>query len=384
MKTAATIMTHKDATNIWPVPTGCPRQPHVHLPRCTAAGFTLIELMVAMTLGLILLAALTQIFATSRGTYKLNEGLSRVQETGRFAYEFISKDVRMAGFSGCLNKSIAVTNHLNNPADFMTNFAPGNYLTGHTYVGPGTALADWEPDLPAAYFIVGEVVAGTDVLVVRRAEQTSIKIKGPMIDTSASLLIDGNPTGLKQFDIVMLGDCESADIFQITGPASLNGSGDNVLTHNIGAGTPGNATQILSKAYKGNAEILKLITRVYYIARRGNVATNPPALFRKELDGSSGAIANDLELLEGVENMVVFFGEDTDNDRVANQYRRADTVANFNNVVSARIGALVRTATTVDLKPDTKIYNVADTTIGPLNDKFRRQVYTSTIMLRNP
>ncbi|MCR4300973.1 MAG: prepilin-type N-terminal cleavage/methylation domain-containing protein, partial [Sulfuricaulis sp.] len=100
----------------------------------TEGGFTIVELLVAVTIGLIILAGLSQLFATSRGTYKLDEGLSRMQETGRFAFEFISKDVRMAGYSGCLNKSITVKNNLNTPTDYMTDFGPGKHLTGHAYV----------------------------------------------------------------------------------------------------------------------------------------------------------------------------------------------------------------------------------------------------------
>jgi len=350
------------------------------------AGFTIVEMMVAVTIGLIILAGLSQIFATSRATYKVDEGLSRMQETGRFAYEFISKDVRMAGYSGCLNKSVTVTNNLDTPTDFMTDFGPGKHLTGHAYVGPGNAPSAWEPDLPAAYFVAGEVVENTDVLVIRRAAEAGVKIEDPMPDTSADLKISGNPTKLNQFDIVMIGDCESADIFQITGPASLDGSNDNNLNHNAGVGTPGNLVKPFSKAYKNNAEILKLVTSIYYIGRRGNVATNPPALFRKELAGTTGggSIAVSQELLEGVERMNVMFGEDTDNNRVADQYKRANNVTNFANVLNARVGILVRTVATVESQPDPKTYDVAGVSYGPVNDKYRRQVYNSTISLRNP
>ena len=55
--------------------------------------------MVALTIGLILLAALTRLFVTSRSTYTLEEGLARVQESGRFAMEFLAQDIRMAGTS---------------------------------------------------------------------------------------------------------------------------------------------------------------------------------------------------------------------------------------------------------------------------------------------
>ncbi|MCR4302392.1 MAG: PilW family protein, partial [Sulfuricaulis sp.] len=291
-----------------------------------------------------------------------------------------------------LNKSITVKNNLNTPTDYMTDFGPGKHLTGHAYVGPGNAPSAWEPDLPAAYFVADEVVENTDVLVIRRAAETGIKIKDSMKDASdnpdpsANVKITGNPSGLNQFDIVMLGDCESADVFQITGPASLGGSGDNVLTHNSGVGTPGNFVKPFSKAYDNNAEILKLVTSIYYVGRRGNVATNPPALFRKELAGTTGggSIAVSQELLEGVEIMNVMYGEDTDNNRVADRYFRANNVTNFANVLNARVGIVVRTVATVESQPDTKIYDVAGVSYDPVDDKYRRQVYNSTITVRNP
>ncbi len=89
------------------------------------------------------------------------------------------------------------------------------------------------------------------------------------------------------------------------------------------------------------------------------------------------------ELVEGVENMQVYYGEDTDGDSVANIYRKADTVTNWSNVVAIRIGLLVRTPGNVDTYVDTKTYMVADTNVGPFNDNRQRRVFSSTIELRN-
>lgn len=356
-------------------------------------GLSLVELMVAITIGLIILAAVSQIFITSRATYTYEEGMSRVQESGRFAIDFITQDVRMAGYTGCLNKATTVANSLDSPTNYVSNYVVGQHLTGHTYTGSGgSALSDWTPALPGTdsegivYFSANEVEPRTDVLVVRRGSENSVRPDGPMTpDSSASIDITGNSVGLSQFDIVMVSDCKRADIFQLTGPASLGTTGTNTLVHNTGAtGLPGNSTQILSFAYGTDAEIMKFITRMYYISRRGGnvtTSTNPPALFRKEF---TGGVYVSQELVEGVESMRVLFGEDTDNDKVANIFNRANAVGTWGNVVSARIGLLVQTATSVDAADDIKAYNVAGTTLGPFNDKRRRHVYTSTIQIRNP
>lgn len=63
-----------------------------------AAGFTLVELMVAMAISLFLLAALVQIMSGSTQTFRANQGLSRIQEGGRYAMEIIGRQIRSAGY----------------------------------------------------------------------------------------------------------------------------------------------------------------------------------------------------------------------------------------------------------------------------------------------
>lgn len=353
------------------------------------AGLSIVELMVALTIGLILLAALTRLFAVSRSTYILEEGLARVQESGRFAMEFLAQDIRMAGYIGCASSTnTTVQNHLNNPTDYGVDSTQN--FSGHRYTGSGSspsALTDWTPALPGTvngvvYFSAGEVEPNTDVLVTRRASETGIKLGAAMANTSAVLQIDANPGGLVNNDIVMVSDCSNADIFQITGPATF-GAGTNNLVHNTGAGTPGNATQPLGKVYTGDAQVMRLITRVYYIGRRSNSTNNPPALFRKEL--TTSAAMNAEELVEGIEALRFAYGEDTDStsDKVANIYRSASSVSDWSRVISVRVGLLAATTANVDPNTDTRIYTLANDSAGPYNDKKRRRVFNSTIKLRN-
>lgn len=343
-------------------------------------GFTLTELMIATTIGLIVLTAVAQVFATSRATYRATEGLSRLQENARFGMHFLTWDVRMAGFMGCLQKSTIVTNHLNNPADYATNFVLGQFVNGHSYTGSGSSLSDWTPALPAAYFTAGEVVPGTDVLVIRRGSDKGQRVLPPYMPTPSAALHIQTGNGLAVNDIVIVSDCKSADLFQITGPTDPDPTG--TLNHNTGAVSqgPGNATQDLSKSYQGDAEILKLITNIYYIGRRNNDPTNPPALFRKELD-KGVVIAN--ELVDDVDSMQVYYGEDTDGDGKANTYGKADEVTNWANVATTRLGLLVRTPSNIGTDLDTRVYPVVGTLIGPYNDRRQRRVFTSTIELRN-
>lgn len=66
-------------------------------------GLSLVELMIAMVLGLIIISAVLYVFAANRASYSHQESLSHIQESGRFALELLSRDIRMAGFIGCGN-----------------------------------------------------------------------------------------------------------------------------------------------------------------------------------------------------------------------------------------------------------------------------------------
>ena len=68
-------------------------------------GISLIEIMIALLIGTFLLGGVLQIFIGGKQTYRMQESLSRLQENGRFALDFIGRDVRMAGYWGCLNRS---------------------------------------------------------------------------------------------------------------------------------------------------------------------------------------------------------------------------------------------------------------------------------------
>ena len=89
-------------------------------------GLSLIELMIALLIGSILMIGVVQVFAASRTAYQLSEGMSRVQENGRFALDYLQRDIRMAGHFGCVNDQArgqingALNSHFaaNGPMDF--------------------------------------------------------------------------------------------------------------------------------------------------------------------------------------------------------------------------------------------------------------------------
>lgn len=74
--------------------------------RSRATGFGLIELMIALVLGLLVIGAAFAVFQSNQASYNANEGLNRIQESARVAFELMSRDLRSAGGSACSNQSV--------------------------------------------------------------------------------------------------------------------------------------------------------------------------------------------------------------------------------------------------------------------------------------
>jgi type IV pilus assembly protein PilW len=338
-------------------------------------GLTLIELMVAMIIGLVLIAGVVQIYLSTKQSYRLQENLGRMQENARFALDFISYDARMAGYRGCAGPDTPLTNTLNNNTSFAWNFRTA--VQGFSRSADG----NWTPGTPPTV-IANDAVVDSDVLVTRTAEGPGVRVTNhpaggndPNLPGSANLQVPANH-GFKQCDILMVTDCEEAAVFQVTSVAS-----GNALVHNTGAvpqcsGGPGNATKQLGKNYEVSGEVIRLTTKVYYI-RMG--AGGLPGLWMQSGAGPSQ------ELIQGVERMRVLYGVRTAlSDALV--YRPAANVSDWGDVVSIRVSLLVQS-------PENNIVTEQQQYIFPgssgnpetidASDRRLRQVFASTIGLRN-
>ncbi|MGH8579232.1 MAG: PilW family protein, partial [Gammaproteobacteria bacterium] len=318
-------------------------------------------------------------FVSNKQAYRVQEGLARLQENGRFAIDFITRDVRGAGFAGCAGSTTTVVNTLNNASSYAWDFDLA--VQG----AEATSATAWTPALDAS---IVSAQGGRDVLTVRRALGDPVTVtKHPGGDPPGSADIQVVSTqGLSDFDIVMITDCSDAAVFQITNVNT--GGGNNNIVHNTGVGSPGNATKALGKDYTGTGEIVRISTITYYIGSvipsAGSTFCPPgrpecPVLFRQV-----GAAAAE-ELIEGVQDMQIRYGVDTDGDRVANQYLQANAVADFNNVVSVRLDLLLQTMED-NLTNAPQRYTYDNGTCGggctPADRRYR-QVFSATIGLRN-
>lgn len=335
--------------------------------RPTQRGFSLPEFMIAITIGLIVLAAMGTVYVSSRRSYRMQDNSWQLQDSGRFALEYLIKDLRMAGFRGCNSGAITPVNTLNNGTAFDYAFSVG--LQGSEATGPST----WAPALDAAITSASPApLGGRDVITVRRALEPGIGVTAPfMPDSAAALHVDPN-NGLQQSDIVLVTDCTAAAILQISN-ADPNTSG--TIAHNTGVATsPGNATRDLGKVFGGDAEVMKLTTVTYFVAASALVPGSN-SLWRRK-DGGAPE-----ELAQGVDDMQILYGEDTDGDRTANRYVPANGVTDMNHVVSLKVSLL--TASLQDNVTSTpQPYAFNGVAVTPTDHRLRR-VYTSVISLRN-
>ncbi|WP_019531164.1 PilW family protein [Dasania marina] len=341
----------------------------------TAKGFSLVELLVAMALSSVLLGGIIQVFIGSKQAYSFNEELGWIQENSRFAVEFMSRDLRMAGYWGC-NKDIPVVDTLNPIGGTGWQGAFGNGLGGFNGDDTGNAaFTTSEFPQPTPPVVASGTVPRSDVLTLSRLDSSqsfSVTAHNP---ASAVMTIGSHP--FNDGDILVVSDCGHSAIFQHAG------SNPGKVVHNTGTGTPGNSTNALgtplgtSYTYGNNgpASVMRAMSSAYYV----DVASNGlPALFVRSL--ANNAATTSSELIQGIENLQVLYGEDLTADGSPNRYVDASNVGVWTNVTAVKIHLLARSLQTVASEPQD--FSFMGVTYTP-TDRFLRQEFVSTVKIRN-
>jgi type IV pilus assembly protein PilW len=242
-----------------------------HVTRSTQAGLSLVELMVAMTLTIIVAAAMISLFINAKQNYRINENMSRLQENARYAVSFLARDLRSADYRACpcptTDDDIICQSEAYKGADNPIQVQDGGEAT----------------------------LAGTDTVTIR------------WIDRSPDP--DDPPATLQEYCDMDLSDVVTQDQ-------------ERVYTIQTGS--------------------------------RGQ-----PALFR-----------NGVELVEGIEDLQLLFGEDTDGDDVPNYYVDAASVSDMGQVVSIRANLIASTMDPIAVDEN-----------GVAGDLDR--AFTTTVTLRN-
>jgi len=361
-------------------------KPYLALPYRNQ-GLSMVELLVALAISSILLLGISTIFLDSRKTDRLGVSLSRIQETGRFAVNFLAKDIRMAGYQGCVDPTALEIN-------IIAQNAPTTNLFESSLRGFEVDDATWangeEFDNTD---IETDALIGSDVISIQGASVADTQLTGNMLPNNANIQITTNPMGFEKNDIVIIADCESADMFRITN----NPSGGNItLTHAGGTNTQSK----LSSVYTTDASIMSFESITYYVANTGRTNARGDAinaLYRQTdlLDDSVATNARFLreELVEGVDSMQILYGERLTNGNI--HYVPADEIVgpDMTTVEGIRLGLLISSVERVQEADDNLSYELPGETIAPLGtagatvthaiDQRIRRDFSATINLRN-
>ncbi len=355
----------------------------------TSRGFTLIELLVAMSIGLVVVLAVGYVFVGSRQTYRAQDAAARLQEGARYAYEVLSNDIRMAGFTGCntSNPQNVINVAGNNDSDWYKNLFGAS---GALAVQPVYGYQDVVPADVCTTASTAPCYTQGDGLTILRADTSKEYIVQSHASPTFTLTAAHD---INQGEVLVVTNCNDATaLFQATAAAGTT------LDH-AASGTPGNSTAILAGSYAAASRIYRLNAVTYYI---GTNPSGEPALYRRKLTSSAGnASTTAEELVEGVEDMQITYGVDTDAtaDRQVNGYQTAteiengsgspavpgaDTAARWGRVLSVRISLLLRSPENgITTQAQTYTYPPDAASATTAADRRLRRVFTFVVSLRN-
>lgn len=328
-------------------------------------GLTLVELMIGVGIGLFVTLVIIQIFTEQKTSFRVQEGMARVQENARLALDFLGRDARSAGYTGCA-KNQEPANIAKPVGSSWVSF--NNAVTGYS-------AASLPPGLAST-----EVLAGTDVIMFQYADNLNASLTGNLGTVNANIQITQNPNNVIQTDdILFITNCAYADVFRANSVSQ--GGGTVTITHSSASNIGNN----LSTTYQADSQLMRLATNIYFVACMDNnnptsvcSADGPYYLWRKVLSGPN-LVAQDL--VEGVENMRIQYGEDVDGNSVADKYVDFDDVGDWSRVVSINLSLLLRTIED-RLSSTTQTYTYDGNSVTATDRRIRR-AYTTTLDLRN-
>lgn len=344
-----------------------------------ARGFSLVELLIAVGIGLTLLAGLSTMFLKNTRAQAEIEKAHRQVENGRYAIDLLSVELRNAGYFAEFDPSVLAA-----PAAL-----PAPCAASVDELKAGLALAvQGLDDSAAGLGCLGDVRAGTDVLVVRR---TATCIAGqPGCDPVAS----GGPF----FQASLCNNASELDSPNTADFYSLALSTDGLTRHRRDcSSTAGSGTPAAIRHYR---------THIYFVANNNVAGDRIPTLKRAELGSDGTAITwNIVPLAEGIENLQLEYGLDlapmgrgdgvadlssADPAVAAGCTAAACAVGNWRSAVAVRLHVLARNVAPTSGHVDRKTYVLgrnadgSSREIAAANDAYKRHVFQSLVALPNP
>jgi len=374
--------------------------------RARCAGFSLVELMIAMVLGLALTAGTVSVYMMSKSSFKRQQQLAALQQDVRTAFEYLAADARMIGHLGCFAgrasgfvNELAANNVASNYAVGVEGYEYHNAAAGELTLASlnpanSTSAADWETNVAAGGINTVPIAAiaggaagdgltpGSDALVIRTVTGRPVRLtaattasKNLAIENIAGgVCSDGTTARMSGFcagSHGLVASCSKARVFSV---ASIAGATLTVAGADFAA----------AEYPVGATEVFPMQTVAYYVKRSSSGTTT--SLYRRTFDGNAAG-GVEQELIEGVETIQLRYGRDTNTpaDGLIDEYVTAQAVSDWSKVVAVRMSLVLRSAGTVDA--DTPV-RTADSVNGvtvtyPTGARYDRRVFTTTVAIRN-
>ena len=290
-------------------------------------GFTLVEMMVAMLLGLIVIGGVVSVFLAGQQTYRTNEALGDVEDGSRTAFELLARDLRNAGNTGCDTSSGRVGNVVNPPDPWYANWNAA--LLGYDDASTDPALTGLS---------TGKPVAKTSSVHVISTANSDITVSQTPSSDSASFKINAATTQLATGDLIMICDFDHATILQITKYNNdvnvVHDSGNNATPGNCskGLGYPTDCSSATGNAYAfpPNSRIAMLTAAVWYI---GTNTLGGNSLYRLAATPSAAGITpTPQEMVRNVTAMKISYLQSG-----TNKFDLAANMTNWATVSAAQI-----------------------------------------------
>ena len=322
-------------------------------------GLSLIELMISITIGLQILAALSTLFINqSKSRVELDKS-NRMIDNGRYALELFSNNLRLAGFYDNF-APIGTPTTLYNPCttDNTDSAINMNVLNLHVqgYNAATSSSNVSSPPCGLTYTAGSNLTLqpGSDILTVRRAS-TAAKTPAAAAAAGGTYL---------QVSMCQTDAATPPNNYQIVSATAVVASSASM--HNK------NCTTV--------ADLREFKVTTYFVSPDNVVGDGIPTL--KSID----QYGNVTPLVEGIEYMQIDYGVDTDGDGAADLYTDCSTctVAYWASVMSVRINIVARNQETTTGWTDSKTYDLGLAGTVTPGGAYKRHAYTQMVRLNNP
>lgn len=354
-------------------------------------GLSLVELMIALMISSFLMLGVFEIYLGSGSTDRLAHAFARVQENGRLSIDILTRNLRMAGYQGCIDPDLVDMN-------IIANDPPTTDLNNESITGWKSGDTAWSvANRPDELDFINDVPAGSDIVSIQYVSPTGVGVlcqgnKQSCIAVNANVKIDSNSIGLTKYDVVVVSDCISADLFRVTN--MVKDTDDFVtLAHSNSTNTSNN----LSKAYDEDAQVMSYRSFSYYVRDTGRDNSQGEPIyalyqFNPLWNDGSSQIGKESELVEGVEQLQILYGQ----RRTDGNLRFVDATDGnlvFSQVEALRLAVLVSHSEPVLSDDDAKTYKMPGSDVEPQGattpdaehpgDRRLRKLFSTTIYLRN-